>query len=62
MPVLKGDEMAVKIKAQAPWQPILMLTPYERPRNAQNPVDLVLNKPVQFEGLHRGILSLLAGE
>jgi two-component system, cell cycle response regulator CpdR len=62
MPVMKGDELAVKIKAQAPRQPILMLTAYERTRNAENPVDLILNKPVQFEDLRQGISSLLASE
>src|SRR5664280_2288935 len=44
MPVMKGDELAVRIKQLAPKQPILMLTAYEKVLgDSENPVDSILN-------------------
>jgi two-component system chemotaxis response regulator CheY len=61
MPRMKGNELAVKIKAGSPSQPIIMITAYpEKLGNAKNPVDAILNKPFQFEDLRRAITKLLS--
>jgi CheY-like chemotaxis protein len=62
MPVMKGNEMAVRIKATAPQQPILMITAYERRRDAANPVDAIVNKPVTLRELRMAIASVLPNE
>jgi CheY-like chemotaxis protein len=58
MPVMKGNELAVKIKNLAPNQPVVMLTAYAEQRNAQNPVDLVINKPFQLHDLRVAIAEV----
>ena len=61
MPRMRGNELAVKIKAVSPSQPIIMITAYpECLGNAANPVDAILNKPFQFEDLRRAIAQLLS--
>lgn len=60
MPLMAGNELAVKIKSVAPNQPILMITAYaEQLGNALNPVDAILNKPFSFEELRRAIARLV---
>ena len=60
MPVMKGNELAVRIKKLAPKQPILMITAYGRELGeSQNPVDSILNKPFTFDDLRGAIAKLL---
>jgi CheY-like chemotaxis protein len=60
MPVMSGNELALKIKQIAPSQPILMITAYsEELGKADNPVDAVLNKPFSFAELRRAIARLV---
>jgi len=62
MSELCGDEMAAKIKAQAPGQPIIMITGFGDMMEAacQKPdtVDLVLSKPVGLHDLREAIRKL----
>ena len=60
MPLVKGDELALKIKRLAPAQQILMMTGYGRPPGPDNPVDAVLNKPFNFTSLRAVVADLLA--
>lgn len=61
MPNMNGNELAAKIKEASPTQPILMITAYaEKLRDADNPVDAILDKPFQLEDLRRAIAQLLA--
>jgi CheY-like chemotaxis protein len=61
MPRMKGNELALKIKAATPSQPIIMITAYpEHLGNEKNPVDAILNKPFQFDDLRRAITRLLS--
>lgn len=61
MPVMRGDELAVRIKQLAPQQPVLMLTAFaEEAQGAQNPVDLIVNKPIDLAHLRRAISNVLA--
>jgi CheY-like chemotaxis protein len=59
MPVMKGNMLAANIKRLAPGLPILMITasPLAR-RNADNPVDALLDKPFHVPEL-RGALGKL---
>jgi CheY-like chemotaxis protein len=60
MPVMKGGELAVRIKNVAPKQPILMITAYGKELgDPQNPVDAILNKPFTLDELRRAIAKLL---
>jgi CheY-like chemotaxis protein len=60
MPVMKGNELAVRIKQLAPTQPILMLTAYEKVLgDSENPVDSILNKPFTLDNLREAIAELL---
>jgi CheY-like chemotaxis protein len=61
MPVMKGNELAVRIKQLAPKQPILMITAYGNDLgNSENPVDSILNKPFKLDDLRLAIAKLLA--
>jgi CheY-like chemotaxis protein len=61
MPVMKGDELAVRIKRLAPTQPILMITAYGKELgDPTNPVDRILNKPFTLEDLREAIATLLS--
>jgi CheY-like chemotaxis protein len=61
MPLMKGNELAVKIKLARPAQPVLMITAYaEQLENSDSPVDAVLDKPFQLEDLRRVMATLLA--
>lgn len=60
MPVMKGNELAVRIKQAAPKQPILMLTAYGKELgDPKNPVDGILSKPFTLDDLRRAIAKLL---
>ena len=61
MPVMKGNELAVRIKNLAPKQPILMITAYEKELgDSENPVDSILNKPFTLNNLRGAIAKLLS--
>ena len=61
MPVMKGNELAVRIKNLSPRQPILMITASERGfGNSENPVDSILNKPFAMDDLRGAIARLLS--
>jgi CheY-like chemotaxis protein len=51
MPFVRGAELAARIKHLAPEQPILMITGYDMKPGRLNPVDAVLQKPFDLEGL-----------
>src|ERR1017187_3731373 len=59
MPVMKGNELAVRIKDLAPRQPVLMITAYEKELgDPENPVDSILIKPFTLDAL-RGAIGML---
>ena len=61
MPVMKGNELAVRIKLLDPTLPILMITASERARlDVENPVDALLNKPLTVTDLHDALGELLS--
>ena len=63
MPVMKGDELAVRIKKLAPKQPILMITAYGNELgDSENPVDSILNKPFTIDNLRGAIAKLLSNQ
>ena len=63
MPVMKGNALAAAIKLMAPSLPILMVTGSARARrDAENPVDAVLNKPFMPDDLHCALRKLLAAQ
>ena len=59
IPFLQGDELAVRIKRASPRQPLLMLTGYNRSRGPDNPVDAVLQKPLDCNRLRQAIAQLI---
>jgi len=60
MPVMKGNELAIRIKRLAPAQPILMITAYGKELgDSENPVDAILNKPFLLDDLRQAISKLL---
>jgi CheY-like chemotaxis protein len=60
MPVMKGNELAVRIKKLAPKQPILMITAHGKELgDSENPVDSILNKPFTMDNLREAIEKLL---
>jgi CheY-like chemotaxis protein len=62
IPFMKGNELAARIKQLAPSQPILMITAYGKRPGPDNPVDAVLNKPVDLDHLRTAIARLLPEE
>lgn len=59
MPTMKGDELAVAIKARNPQQPVVMITAYAEMLQASgNPipgVDFIISKPFLLENLREAI-------
>ena len=55
MPVMKGNELARRIKELKPSQPIIMITAFEPPQNSSNPVDVVVHKPFTLDQLRQAI-------
>jgi CheY-like chemotaxis protein len=61
MPVMRGNELAVRIKQLAPTQPILLITAYAKELgDFVYPVDGVLNKPFTLDHLRGAITKLLS--
>jgi CheY-like chemotaxis protein len=59
MPTMKGDELALAIKARVPQQPVVMITAYaEMLQSSSNPlkgVDYIISKPFLLENLREAI-------
>jgi CheY-like chemotaxis protein len=59
MPAMKGDELAMAIKARNPEQPIVMITAYaemlQSTRNSVPGVDFIISKPFLLENLREAI-------
>jgi len=61
MPVMEGNELAVRLKLLAPSLPILMISASERARSdVGNPVDALVNKPFTLPELRRALGKLLS--
>jgi CheY-like chemotaxis protein len=61
MPIMKGNELAARIKQHSPAQPILMITAYaERLADSDNPVDGILDKPFHLQDLRQVLAELLS--
>ena len=64
MPVMKGDQLAARLKELAPRQPIVMLTAHgEMLRASGRPlagVDLMVDKPFRLETLRDGLNKAIA--
>lgn len=60
MPVMKGGELATRLKKMAPSLPILMITAHGKTLgDPTNPVDAILNKPFTLDELRRAIAGVL---
>ena len=59
MPFVKGNELASRIKALAPGQPIVMLTAYSHRPGPENPVDAVVMKPFDAGSLRQAMAKVL---
>jgi DNA-binding response OmpR family regulator len=59
MPFVTGDELAERIRSVAPEQPILMITSHGYAPGRGNPVDEVLDKPFDLNGLRAAISRVL---
>ena len=59
MPFIEGDELAVRIRELSPQQPILMITGHPQRPSRNNPVNAVLHKPFNLQGLRRAVSKLL---
>jgi two-component system, cell cycle response regulator CpdR len=61
MPVMKGNQLAIGIKRLAPSLPVLMITAsVSARRDAENPVDALLNKPFMVTDLNCAITKLMS--
>ena len=63
MPKMKGDELAVAIKARWPEQPVILLSAYGEIFKAEGKqipgVDLILSKPFLLETLRQALATVL---
>jgi CheY-like chemotaxis protein len=59
MPFVEGDELAVRIRELSPHQPILMITGHSRKPSRTNPVNAVLYKPFNLQGLRFAVAKIL---
>ncbi len=59
MPAMKGDELAVAIKARNPKQPVVMITAYAETLQSSGQklkgVDFIISKPFLLENLREAI-------
>lgn len=62
MPEMKGDELAMAIKARFPSQPVVMITAYaEMLQSSGNPlkgVDFMISKPFLLEHLRQAVAKV----
>jgi CheY-like chemotaxis protein len=60
MPIMKGNELAARIKQLSPAQPVLMITAYAgRLMDAEVPIDGILDKPFHLVDLRQLLAELL---
>jgi CheY-like chemotaxis protein len=63
MPAMKGDELAVAIKARSPDQPIIMITAYaemlESSGKKMPGIDFIISKPFLLEHLREALNKVL---
>jgi CheY-like chemotaxis protein len=59
MPFVKGAELATSIRRLSPEQPILMITGYGIKSGPHNPVNAVLRKPFDLNGLRTALAEVL---
>src|SRR5580765_3306179 len=63
MPGMKGDELAVALKARSPGQPVVMITAYAEMLQSSGKslpgVDFVVSKPFLLEHLREAIATVL---
>jgi DNA-binding response OmpR family regulator len=59
MPFVQGDELAARIRSVAPEQPILMITSHGYCPGRGNPVDMVLDKPFNLDGLRVALATCM---
>ena len=64
MPDVKGDELALMIKALAPDQPLIMLTgfPERLTTNLLTDVDMIIGKPFNPQELRAAVRKLLRAQ
>ena len=66
MPLMKGDKLASAIRAQAPEQPIIMVTAYGESLRAAGDfplaVNLVVSKPFELKAFREAVRQLAAGQ
>jgi CheY-like chemotaxis protein len=66
MPAMKGDELALAIKARNPRQPVVMITAYaEMLQSSGSPlpgVDFMISKPFLLENLREAISRVTPAE
>ena len=66
MPAMKGDELALAIKAKSPQQPVVMITAYAEMLQASGiplkGVDFVISKPFLLENLREAIAKVAPAE
>ncbi|HWX20643.1 MAG TPA: response regulator [Candidatus Binatia bacterium] len=61
MPHMRGDELAARVKAMAPSQPVLMVTgSAENSSGVGIGVDAILYKPFRFDALRQTVAQLLS--
>jgi len=64
MPIMKGDELAIAIKAKVSGQPIIMITAYaemlQSSGNALKGVDHMISKPFLLDDLRKAIAKVLS--
>ena len=65
MLLMRGDELALAIKAQDPTQRIVMITAYAEVLTAESPtvpgIDYVLSKPFALEDLRLALKTVCGG-
>ncbi len=61
MPFVKGNELASRIRSMAPDQRILMMTGYGHRVSSDNPVDAVIDKPLNLGRLQTVMDRVLNG-
>jgi CheY-like chemotaxis protein len=66
MPAMKGDELALALKARAPSQPVVLITAYaEMLKSSDNPlagIDFIVSKPFLLENLREAVQKTTAAK